>query len=337
MAYFANRTVNLLNLHYGIFAVVMNGSGAFIWVYLLHAGVPVPGVLLTMAGVTLARFAIRPMVVRLAVRFGLQPMVVAGAVLMAGQYPIIAEVHGVGWALYAVILVAAIGDSVYWSCYHAYFAALGDAEHRGHPISMRESFAAVVGIAAPLFTGWMLVMFGARTAFAVAAMISIASAVPLLWTPQVKVAAEVDGAWQAAWPGVRIFIADGWISSGFVFLWQIALFVSLSGNFLHYGGTLAFAALAGAVAGLFLGRHIDAGHGGRAVVFALVPFALVLLLRAVSPGHPALAVFAAAFSSVGSCLYMPVMITAVYNQAKLSPCTLRFHVACEGGWEIGCK
>jgi hypothetical protein len=90
------------------------------------------------------------------------------------------------------------------------------------------------------------------------------------------------------------------------------------------------------VAGLFLGRHIDAGHGGRAVVFAMVPFALVVLLRAVSPGHPALAVFAAAFSSVGSCLYMPVMMTAVYNQAQLSPCTLRFHVACEGGWDVGC-
>jgi DHA1 family inner membrane transport protein len=28
-------------------------------------------------------------------------------------------------------------------------------------------------------------------------------------------------------------------------------------------------------------------------------------------------------------------MTAVYNQAKRSPCTLRFHVFSEGGWDIG--
>ena len=28
-------------------------------------------------------------------------------------------------------------------------------------------------------------------------------------------------------------------------------------------------------------------------------------------------------------------MTAVYNQAKRSPCPLRFHVATEGGWDIG--
>ena len=28
-------------------------------------------------------------------------------------------------------------------------------------------------------------------------------------------------------------------------------------------------------------------------------------------------------------------MTAVYNQAKRSPCVLRFHIAAEGGWDIG--
>ncbi len=195
----------------------------------------------------------------------------------------------------------------------------------------------MVGIIAPLLMGWVLVAFGPRAAFGASSVVLLVAVIPLLWMPQVPVAANVEGAWAAALPGVRLFICDGWISAGFVFMWQIALFVSLRGNFLHYGGTLAFAALAGAVAGLFLGRHVDAGHGGRAVLFAMAPFALVLLLRAASPGYPQLAVFAAAFSSVGSCLYMPVMMTAVYNQAKSAPCTLRFHIACEGGWDIGCS
>jgi hypothetical protein len=27
----------------------------------------------------------------------------------------------------------------------------------------------------------------------------------------------------------------------------------------------------------------------------------------------------------------------VYNLAKASPCALRFHVAAEGGWDVGCS
>src|SRR5262249_30414729 len=36
-----------------------------------------------------------------------------------------------------------------------------------------------------------------------------------------------------------------------------------------------------------------------------------------------------------TCLYLPALGTAVYNQAKRSPCALRFHIAAEGGWDVG--
>ena len=34
-------------------------------------------------------------------------------------------------------------------------------------------------------------------------------------------------------------------------------------------------------------------------------------------------------------VYAPALGTAVYNQAKRSPCPLRFHIAAEGGWDLG--
>jgi hypothetical protein len=335
MAYFRNRTVNLLNLHYGIFAFVLTGGGAFYCVYLLKAGVPLSGVLLAMAAILAVRFAVRPFVVGLTVRFGLQRMLVAGSLMVAAQMPLIAEVHGIGMALLVLIAVSAIGDAVYWSCYHAYFAALGDDEHRGHQVSMREAIAAVVGIVSPLATGWLLVTFGPRVAFGASGVVMVLAALPLLWTPQVAVVPEAAGAWKAAIPGILLFFCDGWIGAGNVFVWQIALFLSLGESFLGYGGALAIAAVVGAIAGLFLGRHIDAGHGGRAVFLAFIPFALLILFRAASSGHPVLAVAANALSPVGSCLYMPTLMTAVYTLAKRSPCTLRFHVATEGGWDAG--
>src|SRR5260221_7073691 len=41
------------------------------------------------------------------------------------------------------------------------------------------------------------------------------------------------------------------------------------------------------------------------------------------------------FGCAGDVPLHPDLMTAVYNQAKCSPCTLRFHVATEGGWDIG--
>lgn len=335
MAYFRNIAVNLLNLHYGIHSIAMSSGGAFYAAYLLKAGVSAPGVLAAFALILGGRFVIRPIVIPLAVRWGMRPMVIAGTLLSALQYPLLAEVHGIGWILFALCLISSLGDTVYWSSYHAYFAALGDHAHRGQQVSAREALAAIVGIVSPLATGWALVALGPRVAFGAAAVVLLIAALPLLWTPDVAVARRVPGAFKAAIPGVLLFIADGWISTGFYFVWQIALFLSLRENFLAYGSALAVAALVGAISGLLLGRHIDAGHGTRAAWLALGGMAMLLALRAVAVDHVALAVIANALGSLSVCLYIPTLMTALYNQAKCAPCILRFHVAAEGGWDIG--
>ena len=98
---------------------------------------------------------------------------------------------------------------------------------------------------------------------------------------------------------------------------------------------MAPSALVGAVSGLFLGRLIDAGHGVRAVAIALAALVLTTALRAASYGNAPLAVIAQACGALVLCLYAPALGTAVYNQAKRSPCPLRFHIAAEGGWDLG--
>ncbi|HWA90982.1 MAG TPA: MFS transporter [Rhizomicrobium sp.] len=335
MAYFRNRTVNLLNLHYGMHAVALSGGAAFFSVYLLKAGVPVESVLLSLAAILAGRFVLRPVVIPLGVRFGMRALVLSGTVLNALQYPLLAEVGGVGPALFALCAVSALGETIYWSSYHAYFAALGDAEHRGHQTGMREAIAAGVGIVSPVATSFALVAFGPRAAFGATAVVLVLSAVPLLFTPDVKVARQAPGALRAALPGVKLLAADGWIATGFYFVWQLVLFLTLGADFVAFGFALALAALAGAIGGLLLGRHIDAGHGGRAAWIGCGAIAAVVALRAFVPGYPVLAVAAAAAGSLAACLYIPVLMTAVYNQAQRAPCTLRFHVASEGGWDIG--
>lgn len=335
MAFFRNTTVNLLNLHYGVHALALSGGGAFFAVFLLRAGVPAHGVLASLAAILIGRFFIRPWVLILGKRYGLKPLVIAGTILTALQYPLLAEVNGVGWPLLALCAVSSLGDTFYWTSYHAYFASLGDAEHRGHQIGAREAIAALVGIAAPLLTGWALVTLGPRVAFGATAVVLALSALPLLRTPNVLILADAPGALRAALPGMLMFAADGWTAAGYVFVWQIALFLSLGESFAAFGGAMALAAVAGAITGLLLGRFIDAGHGRRAVWLAAGTMAAALIFRATGYGHPAVAVVANAAGALVNAFYVPTLMTAVYNQAQASPCPLRFHVATEGGWDAG--
>jgi MFS transporter, DHA1 family, inner membrane transport protein len=335
VAFFRNSTVNLLNLHYGLHCIALYGGGAFFLVYLLRAGLAVPGVLVSLALILVGRFTVRPLVILLAARWGLRATLVAGTLLSALQYPVVAEVRGIGVILLALIAVAAVGDMLYWTAYHAYFAALGDNELRGHQIGAREALAAIVGIISPVFAGWMLVAFGPHAAFGATSIITALAALPLLGTPKVDVARHVPGVFKAALPGTLVFMADGWLAVGFWFVWQLALFLSLRESFLAYGGALAFAALVGAIGGLTLGRHIDAGHGRRAVWLAVAAMGTIVVLRAIATGHPTLAVLANALGTLGACVYIPTVMTAVYTMAKQSSCTLRFHVATEGGWDAG--
>ena len=335
MAYFRNNTVNLLNLHYGIHSLALSGGGAFFAVYLLKAGVPAPAVLAAFAAVLLGRLAIRPSVLVLAKRFGLKPLVIAGTLATSLQYPLLAEVQGVGPALFVLCAFSSVGETFYWTSYHAYFASLGDAEHRGHQVGAREAVAAVVGIVGPLVTGWALTTYGPRVAFNATAVVLVLSALPIYWTPHVAVLPNVTGALKASIPGMLLFAADGWFAAGYMFVWQLALFLSLGESFSAFGGAMAIAAFAAAVSGMVLGRLIDLGHGARAAWIALAALVIVTTLRALSYGNAPFAVVANACGALVACLYIPALGTAVYNQAKRSPCALRFHIAAEGGWDLG--
>lgn len=335
MAYFRNNTVNLLNLHYGIHSLALSGGGAFFMVFLLKSGVPAPAVLVSLAAILLGRFVIRPSVLVLAKRCGLKPLVIAGTIATGLQYPLLAEVHGIGLALFVLCAVSSVGDTFYWTTYHAYFASLGDPKHRGHQIGAREAVAAVVGIIGPLATGWALTTLGPRIAFDATAVVLVFAALPILWTPGVVVAHSAPGALRAALPGVLLFAADGWIAAGYYFVWQIALFFALGESFSAFGGAVALSAIAGAASGMVLGRLVDAGHGVHAVSIAFAALVFTVLLRAVSYENAPLAVIANACGALVGCLYVPAFGTAIYNQAKRSPCALRFHVASEGGWDLG--
>lgn len=336
MAFLRNRAVNWLNLHVGIQALAQGMGGVFVLVFLLRAGVSVPASLCAMALLFGSRFAIRPLVLPVTRRVGLKPVVIGGGLVVALGYQVLAGVTGANESLLAYCFVSSLGETFYWTAYHAYFSRLGDNEHRGHQISANVAISALAGIVAPLLGAWLLGTFGPRVTFAVVGAVQVASLTPLIVTPNVRIPAQADGALRAALPGVGLFLVDGWFSVTYYFVWQIALYLALGANLAAYGGAMALAALVGAVTGLLLGRHIDAGGGRRATFIALGTIAGVVTLRALSLDTPWLAVSANALGAFAACLLGPVQMVPVYNLAAVSPCALRFHIAAEGGWDVGC-
>lgn len=254
---------------------------------------------------------------------------------MALVYVALAHVTGANLTLARLVLVTACADVLHWPTYHAYFAALGEEEHRGRHLGVREAASALIGVVSPLVFAGLLVGLGPDAAFYFAAGMQLLAALPLAFTPPVTVARRAPGALRAALPGALLFLGDGLTQSGFVVLRQLVLFLALSRDMLHYGGAHAVAALAGAMGGLLLGRWIDAGAGRRAVWLAIAAMAVVILLRARAPAHPVLAVAANTLGALASCLYTPTLMTAMYNQSKRSPNAMRFQLVAEGGWDAG--
>ncbi|MFL5295223.1 MAG: hypothetical protein ACJ798_02465 [Phenylobacterium sp.] len=336
MSFFGNDAINRVNLQGGVQGLAQGAGQLFLLVFLLRAGVSAPLALLAQAAIVAIRFAARPLVLPLAIRFGLKPLLVGGAVAMAVQYPILAEVRGVGPTLGVFCLASALGEVVYYVARNAYAAAAGDLEHRGKQVAVGQALEAAAGVIAPLLGAWGLLVAGPRWMFGAVALVQAASVIPLIGLPNIAVARSAPGAWRAARPSALIIAVDGWFDAGFLFIWQIALFLSLGQSYSAYGGFMALAGLVGAACGLVIGQHIDLGHGRRAVALAYGTAAAVTLLRAASLGSPWLAGLANAAGGLVLPLLVPPLATATHNLAKASPCPLRNKMAAEGGWDAGC-
>jgi MFS family permease len=228
-----------------------------------------------------------------------------------------------------------VASTLYWPAYHAYFASIGDAEHRGHQVGAREAIATVIGIVAPLIGAWLILTAGPFWMFGAVATVEALSVLPLLAAPNVMPPREAPGAWRAAREGVALFLLDGWQRACIYQVWQAALFVSLGSSIGAFGGAMAFAALVQAILMAFFGRHIDRGCGRRTALLAFVVTAALSLVQAAAFGHLWLAAGANALGAIATALLIPVISTALYNLSQASPCALRYNIATEGAYDIG--
>jgi MFS transporter, DHA1 family, inner membrane transport protein len=336
MNFFANRDINRLAVHTALTQVAFGLSTVFLAAFLLRAGLTPSEIFLVFAATLVLRFFIRLALPDLVRRIGFRNTFILGAVLCAGKYPILAAVDGSYVRLAWYILAEAVSGTLYWTCYHAFFAALGDPEARGAQVGARGLLSTIAAIAAPAIGGVLLASIGPWASFGAAALVSGLAILPLLSLHEPVVPpAPPKEAFQAVREGVWLFATDGFVTSIAAFTWDIISFVSFSERYDVFGGVLAAASVTGAIGGMAFGRLIDAGHGPRAVWINAAVLTIVLLIKSSCAYSPAAIAGATIVANLFSGFYLPVLMTAIYNDGKAAACTLRFHVMAEAGWDVG--
>jgi MFS family permease len=327
----------LLTLHYGFYQLSVALAGGFVGAYLMKLGFSLPAALIAYAGLLTTRFGLRFIALAVVRRLGYRSTMAIGAALGALQFLPLMRADEPIW-LMAWLLVVSLAESLYWPVYHSAAAVTGGGASRGRELGIRTAVGALVGVVGPLAGGILLERFGPALDFSIAAALSLLSVVPLMLMrgvdagPVPSMRESMRGIDRS---GIATFAADGWMASGLALAWPMVLFTSLGSHYEAFGLANAAAGLVGAVAGLTCGRAIDRGRRDGYLVLVCAALALGFALRACASWSPVAAAIANASGAAVMGLYVPVLMSVIYDRAKQSGAAYQFHFAAEAGWDAG--
>jgi MFS family permease len=336
MPYFSNRSVNRINLHYGLHMLGWNFFFSFFIVFLISQGFSPTAAILTFTAMLSLRMIFRPLILFAAPRVGLHRTIIVGLILCMFQYMLFARMKGIDAFFFAFCVLQALSDCFFWTSFHSIFAIVGDNSHRGKQVGIREVFATSTAIVSPLLGGWLLDHVGQHVTFGLAAACDLLAIIPILGLPPIRVPAKIpEGLFKAGRSAIALFTTDAWIYTGFGMVWGIVLYTGAGRGFTAFGGALTLAAIVSVMGGVVLGRFIDKGHGPRAVVMSAVLLTAAILFRATAQPTFVSVYGVAMASALVTASYNPTLMTALYTVISKAQSPFHLVFMMEYGWDIG--
>jgi MFS transporter, DHA1 family, inner membrane transport protein len=335
MAAFKDKNFNLIYVHVVLQSLVMHGGEGFAFIYLLKAGISIPVVLLCIAAMFASRILFRMAVVPISITFGLRRTLIAAVVVEGATYLLLPMVTETGPILYLYLALWAASSSFYWTTYHTYVARIGSNERRGTQVSVMEFFGTFAAIVAPLIMGFLLTWFNPWVGFGFVTASMLLAALPFVFGPEVEVKKTASLSAETKNYARLIMFTDGLRFATTHFFWLIVLFLTLSSNYIAFGGALAVAGITGALMGLITGRWFDLGRSEHATRLGFGAITLASIAKCFGYHVPWSAVASNALNAAAWPSYATAFNSQVYNLARKSSCALRFHVVAEGGWDMG--
>jgi len=329
--------MRFLTMHFALVQAGASLAGGFIGAYLLQNGFSLATALLGYGGYLSVRSLLRFGSLEVVRAVGYRRGLMIGTAVVGLQFVPLMWAAEPAWFAGWLVCVAA-GESLYCPLYHAAMAVVGESETRGRQLGWRTTISTLISVTAPLLGAWLMIRFGAVAMFGSAAVATVLAVVPLgfLGAFDAGVVPRAGTALRAVDAlAFMTFAADGWISAGLVFAWPMVLFISFGSSYGALGAATAAAGLVAAVASWLCGRGIDRGQ--RAVYLNGVCWLLALsfLLRAAA-GWSAWAGWVANLSGAAvMALYIPVLMSMIYDRAKRSGAAFQFHFGAEAGWDTG--
>ena len=337
MGYLKNKQINLLNLHTGLYRFANSIFYIFGTVYFLKQGIPLHIALLIWSFTFIIRMTIRPFALILQETIGLKKSVILGTLFFPGVFIFLSQINGINIWFFLFPIYFAIADSLYWLPYHAYYAAMGDLEHRGKHIGTREALITVLTSIAPVLNGFLIKNIGFWLVYIIAPIVMISAILPLLFANDCSPGEKMT--YKKAFKkidrkGFWLLLGDSIAYNANQFLWPIVLFL-LFGNFVILGGLMSLEMFLVAILFLLLGHFIDNGKGIKIVWSAFILFIIVVLGRSFYVNDIKSILIFEVIAALMLCTYSSSLNTAFYNLAKKSHNTLWFHYFAEFGWDIG--
>jgi MFS family permease len=315
----------------------MSLANGFVGAYLLRLGFGIATTIMLYALLLGVRFLLRAIMLPIVRRLGMQRAMLAGAFIVAFQFLPLIRADEPLW-LGVWILVISVGECIYWPIFHAANAMAGGGGRRGRQIAFRQMASTAISVIGPGAGGTLLTRAGPGAEFGIATVFCVLSTVPLLWIGQIDIGhvpsmrQSISGADRV---GLYAFAADGWMCAGTGIAWSLILFTTLGSSFDTLGWASSAAAIAGALAGLACGVAIDRGHRPALSQLVCVALLISVALRVASGWAPWVAFIANAFGAAVGGLYVPVLMSVIYDRAKRSGSAYHFHLSTEAGWDAG--
>lgn len=331
-----NTTIRRVYAHSALQSIVEGAGGLFVVGFFVRQGLSYPLALASFAAVLLSRFGLRGAILPLALRIGLRNVLLLGIAVRALSFAMLPWVTGLDATLIGYILLSGLGSVLYWTGYHAFMSAVGSEGALGRQVSVQQAVTAIVGIVAPILGGFLLVSAGPMLAFMAVAALQAAAALPLLGAPNPPVdhTSQPDSALLGF--ARKLYFAEGVQAGCAVVIWNLALFAALGEHFDSFGGALAVAGIGAAAGSLLIGKMIDGGRGHHSLTLAYGLSAATIAIKALAYAHPWAAIAATALGALVTPMTATAMLSPLYAMAQRSNCVLRFNMATEGGWDLGC-
>ncbi|MDH3324689.1 MAG: MFS transporter [Candidatus Peregrinibacteria bacterium] len=288
-------------------------------------------------GIFILRFGLRPFTLWKIEKIGLRKSVIFGALFYAGTYPILAQVDGFGFWLIAFIVYYALADILYWLPFHAYYSSIGDNDHRGKHIAVRESLCALGNGAAPMLGGVLIATFGFIAAAFTASAVAIVSTFFLRDLPEISSGKSLT--WKSAFRdldkrGFFLFAGDGFSYMLNTFLWYIIIFLLFT-EFATVGVLIGLSIFVQGVLFLVLGHTFDHGNRQKMLLYMLILMVLATIGRVLFAVDFITIILFDFLMMLALTFYSQCFIPSIYNLSKRSHNRLWFSLFSEAGWDIG--